>query len=1734
MAEPTFNLFGPVTDKDLKVAYISTDRGYQDNVSVCDANLYAKANPGAVFIFKPDRTTVNFLNINQVNAVAKLKDRANTDTSCPDGLNMNATPDPTKVVFMGGGGVGVAANPVVGDDGAVLAVDMVNEGFGYKYPPIVEVRDDSGIGAGAVVSVEMCNVEEKTIYYADKEDFEEYEICPSPLPEDEYGKRYSPDGTEIGAWDPERYTDDKSVPFSEVVDQYIKDIQESGKDWWTTRKYPPLAVTSDGGTTKEKYNVQHWGWGGTKSALTEVEFEIHWHSPHRTKGLGFEFIADDGSHSFRLLDTSRKTDGKRKDVYQVKENTTYKVRPIGKRPGPNLKGPSQNEQQVFELAEMGLLSTMKSWKSLKKVGADGKANKLKLERAGEGDKIFADFLDTLDDSDDIQVQATRGKFTASNPREALGAGGVRQTYDLTYRLQTGKQTLEPSFMNAYAISPKPPSNVKGSDFAGRWYTFEWDVDFPYDGEYIFRGARDNKAFLYVDNQNIGSLKHLRGKKRVGTITGKGFKKNIKKGNHKLRIDLYNDVVREKVLVQQSSGESSTFTGKSTESEGTQTREIFNTVDYINKANRQLWRTNVYQRGGFINDYGVCPFDTKLELKDNPYAGDHKIVWPNVNFPIDGNYVIEVQVDDNVDLTIGDQVNLVKKGFDDNGHSTGILRATRFIKQGNHNITADLHQIPGGVFSFKAYDGKTKTKINFNVNVGGVFGNQITIPGLFALAKNYGEVGSSLNQEYEVEIGKEYDVVLTSIRTEGGRAEENVRKGAIRFRTSVDKSGQISDKGPRLEYEDLLKTNIDATKSHGDIIARASQGRFYGAKGNRCKFMVGETIKGINPMSLAINIETEFDEKEIDVKKSWNENPMGVAMTVEAPNPPIPQEPIPVAEGRCPNNPFWTTRFPGAKNLWHPVRVDGWGDLLNDYAISPLPPYDKHRNALVDATFEVHWYSPHRSKGLGYEFVSEDGSHSFRIIDTSRSNKGQKSETHKVKANMTYNVKAIGQRAHAQGSKIGKSALGSMDNSKVIELAEQGLLQTMGKTGGGKNIDKFKGTDLSSTGDKIFADFLDTLDDADDIQIQAGVGQFTASNERFVQSLRGKRRTYDLTYRISGIPPNDSGNFTNTWTKDFPYGGWYKVKMEVDDIGEFWIDDEKVLDLSRRRGKTSDEKLIYIEGPTSDDNQTPVSHDIKVVVENYKNERMKEIDAKVFSTLDWIGGGSSKAEVKPVNFKITSGALFANGIKIPELGIDVSKRYKGPQINAKLVKDVEINKVYDVELFSTQSRDGVRLRTRGESVLEMEEATDNDWSDIVCGASEGRFFDFKPGPNKATCKYVVTGETKVSGGISGSTTRRGVTYEGPHLFHYQDSRWGKLLNQQGVSPIGSPTQNLSDPNDNILGWKTLRWKNVDFPQTGNYDISFIADNKGKLFIDDKEYLRDLNPDNYGVNEYSPVSVEVGKGKHDIKIELFNAHHGYRKDATDNDKRFLSNPTGVMLKITTKMTVGTGSYRSWKENPMGVAAKLIPPPCPKKVKGKGQICDPIVRDPGNGYPRPEGGGYPVLLKIKKVIPIGDPINYNCKIDSIRLEPSMGSELELVCGPFGTIPKINVIKPGLGFTRVPDVIVDSDTGVNLDVIVQFEPEIAPFDVPDVIQVTDLVGLKQTGYYKGRPYYGSVFYEDGVKYSGWYRTAGELVQVYDTLQESIDATVTTPPSAILRQGSDVSSNDPRLNIPGTPENLI
>ena len=59
-------------------------------------------------------------------------------------------------------------------------------------------------------------------------------------------------------------------------------------------------------------------------------------------------------------------------------------------------------------------------------------------------------------------------------------------------------------MNRYAISPVPPSNVPGSDFAGQLYTFEWKESFPFSGEYTFRAMGDNICGVYLDNRRLWS------------------------------------------------------------------------------------------------------------------------------------------------------------------------------------------------------------------------------------------------------------------------------------------------------------------------------------------------------------------------------------------------------------------------------------------------------------------------------------------------------------------------------------------------------------------------------------------------------------------------------------------------------------------------------------------------------------------------------------------------------------------------------------------------------------------------------------------------------------------------------------------------------------------------------------------------------------------------------------------------------------------------------------------------------------------------------------------------------------------------------------------------------------------------------------------------------------------------------------------------------------------------------
>jgi hypothetical protein len=1396
-----FNLFGPTNKSDIRVGYISTDRGFVDGVSICDANEYAKKNPGTTFIFRT-RDIVRYLNINGVNSLTD-KDLVTAVDSCT-GIELETDCGPPRVVFYGGGGVGVQGNPVIGEDGAVLAVDLVYGGYGYQYPPIVEVRDRCGIGVGAVTRAILGQIVETFEVYDQEGDFEDYELC---LPEDVgYGRRYDPDGKDIGSWDPTIYANLKNDPIRIEIQRYQKVLQSLTKPWWTTRKYAPLRVTSGAKVTRTKFDV---------------------------------------------------TDKTYRETQDAKGNTGY-----------------------------------------------------------------------------------------------VGLGQVWN-----------------DFMNTHAISPVPPSNVVGSDFATTLFTFEWEEDFPFDGEYTFRGCADGAVKdLYLDNVRVGSLNSYNESPAT-------FKKNVKSGVHRIRLDLknggiYKDVFKPSVAApaaptsiqiqreeyvqvddvfnpptQRSSssgklfstvanydnasfhrfnegtwykgkrirnggdwnntnpnnnyiqwdGETRLTLGKyhpgngqrfgiavwkkktvtetknvaapaaapppQTSSSNQTTRSIFNTVDYISRADRRLWRAKPVGPGArdfdFATTYGVLPFNPDSNrAQTESFAGTHVIRWANVDFPVDGNYVIETWVDDNVTLYIGnrsgggnvsignglkdvneggDEVIIRKRGFTANAVSTGKSIDTRFFKAGKYRIRAELNQ---------------------------------------------------------------------------------------------------SDAGPLASPR--------------------------------------------NPMTLAININVVGSTEKILSPQSWNDNPMGVSLTIDAPLPSlkIPQEPIPEQEGRCPNNPIWSTRFPNAQQRWWPVqysevlRANGitpWSDFLNRYAVSPIAPLS--------------------------------------------------------------------------------------------------------------------------------------------------------------------------------LPGTDGGGvvYTNSWQVDIPYDGFYQFAVQRDETARIYLDGNLAFDIKTAgdmiwkdfRNKPKFQKVFITRG----------RHTISVELENRKTEILTDIDKKVFSSKDWLvpPAETKKEEQRAGSLIIKEGGnyyLLAGGNDLVEIsfkfewddninvagiaasGIKIDTE-KGPKVVLSRPNNSSKGSVSGKGTFRTNKKylitiEGLNSRGKKPEIVDTGPKPDQKQQRI-------NFFDGHGGDVNA--KLTTINAKQLSGArvvppaaAATPTTKNGVTYSGPPLANYLYD----FLSPQFADPFTPPAEEIQGKT-----W-VMTWSNVDFFDDGQYTITAKVDDILVIKIDGAL----INTVKLG--GYQTFYVNTTKGKKTVQVELSNLRFP--------DTGFKQNPTYFSLEITKRVRIGTGVSKSWVENPVAISAILIPPPCPKRIRGKGVVVDVLVDDPGNGYSAPQNdlppeisGTYPTSLRLKNIVVENPGINY-APGDPLIITPDNGAILEPVLDTFGRVASVNILNPGLGFTRYPDIRIDSPTGVNAVFRPQFEVIRDPIvsDPDKLIQVTDLVGLKQTGYVDGRAYFGAVFYKEGVRYAGFYETPGDLVQVYDTLQESIDAQVTTPPSAIQRQGTDISSNDPRLNLPNTPENLI
>ena len=118
-----------------------------------------------------------------------------------------------------------------------------------------------------------------------------------------------------------------------------------------------------------------------------------------------------------------------------------------------------------------------------------------------------------------------------------------------------------------------------------------------------------------------------------------------------------------------------------------------------------------------------------------------------------------------------------------------------------------------------------------------------------------------------------------------------------------------------------------------------------------------------------------------------------------------------------------------------------------------------------------------------------------------------------------------------------------------------------------------------------------------------------------------------------------------------------------------------------------------------------------------------------------------------------------------------------------------------------------------------------------------------------------------------------------------------------------------------------------------------------------------------------------------------------------------------------------------------------------------------------------------------------------------------------PFGKIKSVSVNKGGR-FTELPRIKMNTETGLNAAFVPNFsiirdpQPVDPVITQEDLVQVFDLVGLNINGYIDGKPYYGNVYYVNGIRYAGTSaQTSGTNIIVYDTRLSSLQKRLTVKP---------------------------
>jgi len=1672
----SFNLFGPADKCDIRVGYISTTRGYVDGVNRYEANKYAKLNPGTQFILRR-RDKIQFMNINEVNKLEPKdllpENSAGGSEGCSGitgldiyddggGIRSDAFDNIDPYVnFSGGNGIGARANPIFGSDGSLLAVDLIDGGWGYAYAPVTEVVDEYGIGAGAVVRSIMvgdpayskCAFVETVQTFEKEEDFEEYDLStcgPSEIVS--FGKRYNADGKEVGVWDPTTYATLRGNPV-EIEQRRYQDFLESLRggtrvnlqdntirNWWTTQREKPLQVTALNKKSRIVHKVTHPAWSEfmNKYAVSPVppsnvpgsdfagiEHTLEWEENFPYDGdYNFRYAADNVADIYLDNILIGRTTRFKDSPDKIKKFVTagiHRIRvdleniPILS-PVPKQKDEKKYINTEFEVYGQG---TQRHRAVKFSFTSEGGAHSFVLDNVQKSGNSYKKNIKVLRNTN-YKVVAVAD---AAKTEPQIGERKFKIQYGNNASPTTGKRIVnkgkkiefDDNIPNGFdlnaslkIVSSSPGLSakfsedgtkliVKGQNKGDVTIRFEWDDDPKTSG-------------LAVGSVTIGDT----------TWTQSGEKGGITKT---VNINKISNIKSNSGIVEQGTLQSF---GVSDKERGNKPSKII-FADYIGSVNDNDDMQVRVNRGTFT------PSNKKI-IKGVGPQGNQKRGTFDLTFRVNVKSESGGSTSSNSGFEMEEVFN-TKKSIND---------ADRKLWRINPEAGRDADFLSRfGVLPFNPRTNKATTD---------------DFDGTHIIRWEYVDFPITGNYNFEIMVDDSAEIYIGN-RSGGG--QKQIGNGLRDINNGGDET-IIRKKG---------------FSAPGRSTGKSLETRFFEAGKYRIRVELnqvrGKPLAEGNPMAFAMRIKTTVKEKKVVSAKSWNINPMGVALSIDSPLPPAPQELPPQQEGRCPRNPFWTTRFPGSKQKWFPVTHPAWSAFTNRYAMSPVLPLSKLDSDGGGIVYRTSW-----------------------VIDAPYDG--------------FYGMK------------------GTVDNGGRILVDDKVILEG-GLRFNGRTLKGFK------------TDFPDTVK----FPLEEGKHTITVEviNEETDTFKTVKKKVFDTkdwltkpkaattgkSHKVTYIGLNkggDNGEYTISYSGDGRSFGKRMVsqtKFEFDDDVDNGFDLNSSFEIlstsSGIKAKFNDDgSKLLVSGKETGTVTLKFTYDDDPKT---KGTAVKEVKV---GGKTWKALGERGSETLTIDVR-TSSSKKDNPIRVSSNGKKIT-------IDDNPVNGFDVNTTFEIVSGKAKfSQDGQSIEGDGKVDIKLSWDDDPGVSGVAVEKIKIRGVTWTQSGRRGEQKQSV--ELKGGSAASGlsSGTKGGVNYVGPtELATYKKGFLSPLF------------QELNEPTEEIQG-KTwiMRWENVDFPVDGRYDIETEADDVARIFIDgERVQTARLNIRTRAGDPKKYDRFSATKGKKTVEIRLSNIRIP--------NTSFQQNPTVVDMNITTDLNVSTGRSRPWTTNPIGISAILIPPPCPLKIVGKGRVCQVVVDDPGNGFPKPPDSGtgdstYPVTIALEDVEVINPGINYNCGVDQLVIEPSNGVKLTYECDTFGRITNVNVLpetpgtSAGRGFTRQPEIRMITDTGVNFQAVPRFtvvrdpvDPDILP---EQILQVTDLVGLKQTGYIDGRPYYGQVFYKEGVRYAGVYETPGQLIPVYDTLKESIDAEVTTPPSAILRQGTDISSNDPRLNIPGTPDSL-